>query len=305
MPLSEYHTSDLINPCRRAVQLRHEGKIIGQTTTALYLGLVFHEAATMVHTMNLWDRDSIRSIATKAGKIVSARVLDEGRPKSHAVIEAEPELLAEVCEWIEAYQVRFADYFASARLIGCELPVRLTLDVDGVPAEFASHIDLAFYVGDFVYVWDWKTVEDSPTRDYLRRNKQLGLYHLCFERGRVEVPTFDDLGALVSKEWVEFGDAPIVEWVQVRNLMPFKKAQSVKDETGKVVQYKKGDTRPHNAVVRDVLINNTDAVIEDLREMVRMDRAGLHPTNPNTTGCHLCDSRTFCKHYETESTNAQ
>lgn len=290
-----------------AAHLSHEGKVIGQAPSALYQGLVVHEALRLVHVNGAWDET--KTNVHQASKIVGRTLYSEDRQMTQAVIANMPELLAEVCEWVEAYCIRFRDYFATVKLLGCELPVRLTLDVDGQPAKFASHIDLLFRdEGGFLHLWDWKSVSEAPTRAYLRRNKQLGIYFLMPKVGQIllggEFTGYrpDASEGMVSLwqggEWVQFDEEPIIEWIQLRNLKPFKRATTAADEDGTKTEYKKGDTRPLNAIVRDVLIQKTDAIVEELKVMVRMDRAGLYPTNPDPVACHLCESAQWCPHFE-------
>ncbi len=286
--ISEIHTTDLVQSCMRRVQLTHAGRAVKECTTALYLGLLFHEAAQEWHKFPTIDMPERMRIAQS---VLLARLKTENRPLTDAVARDLAEHAKTVREWLELYVERFEPMFRQCKIIGVELPVRLTIEVDGVPQDFASHIDLLFRdENGMLRVWDFKTGEKSPTRAFIDRNMQLGMYHLAILDGEV----------FHHGEWLSFGEASIVEWVDVRRLEPLKKATSITDARGKELPLEKGDLRPSNAVVFELMVNNPQFIRDEFAIRTRMIRAGLFPTNPDPVGCHLCDCKYACPHWAQE-----
>lgn len=289
----EWHTSDLSADCLKSVELRLNGKrdTLGMTT-ALYLGQLFHAAARIWHE----DRDkTVEGCVLAAAPIVEAGALDEGRPLTPAVVSDQSEHWATVSRWlaryVQVYPMYFPDVFPETREVYCEVPIRLTLEVDGEDVEFASHLDCLIISPDgSATVLDWKTGADAPTWEYLSRNMQLSLYYLAVKYGRVKI----------GEGWQKLRAEPRVCWVHVRNLEPYGKKGEYKDGDN-VVQYVKGDFRPNHKVFQFVTINNDNAIIDEFATRVRMQRAGLWPTNPTETGCFLCESKKYCPQFTGES----
>lgn len=289
--IQDIHTTDLTTACLRRVQLTHEGKRKGEATTALFMGLLFHAACQRMHEAGIWSDpgECIEQVRLD----VLRGLADESRPLTDSVKANRKDLEVEVSEWLRRYALRFSGYFGAAKLIGCELPVRYTMSVDGTDQEFASHIDLLYRApaGELI-VRDWKTGGDSPTQHFLDRNLQTGLYHLCLKYGAVQLP---DAG------WVEFAEHPGIEWVHIRNLMPYAKATETKDDGGTLRQFKKGDDRPLRTIVRNATVFNEQAVVDELATRVRMFRAGLYPTNPTPEGCHICECSEYCPSWQQDA----
>lgn len=314
--IPEIHTTDLSQSCMRRVQLTHAGKALKECTTALYLGLLFHEAAQHWHLYPTVGMSERMRIAESA---LLARLKKEDRPLTEAVARDRSAHMLTVCEWLELYIARFEPMFRHCKIIGVELPVRFTVDVDGVPQDFASHIDLLFRdENGMLRVWDFKTGDTSggdpffvdekgakhhlempnahhgPTRAYIDRNMQMGMYYHAVTNGEV----------YLGGEWLSFGETCIVEWVDVRRLEPVKRATTITDARGKSLSLLKGDLRPTNAVVFELLVNNEQAVIDEFSTRVRMFRAGLFPTNPDPIGCHLCDCKFACPRWADEAVSS-
>lgn len=282
--IQEFHTTDLTEPCLKSVQLRHEGKRIARMTSALYRGCLWHEAARMLHERDAWEND-LFSLVLQSNDLVMARSKEEDRPISEACERNRHETMAEVGKLLARYTMLFSGIFRRAKLIGCELPVRLTMDVDGEPAEFATHADLLFRGHDgALCLWDWKTGEDSPTWEYLTRNLQFGMMHMGVAHG--EVCVGDD-------HWVRFNEAPMMKWVHVNYLAPYGRTTTVGDVT-----FKKGDARPIESVLRDIPVNDEGVIVDEFSTRVRMARAGHFPMIPSETGCHLCESNQFCPNFQ-------
>jgi len=285
--ISEFHTTHLIKTCLKAVQLSVEGKVDRRATGALYTGLLVHEALRLIHEQDMWENPAMA--VAEAVPLVDAKLIDENRPKSLATETNADDLQREALRMVEGYAVTFADEFADRRLIGCEVPVRLTLMVDGQPAEFASHIDLLTQdAAGFVHLDDWKTGEESPTRAFLSRNLQLGMYYLCVQQGSL----------LLNGEWVSLLETPLVSWIHMRYCMAVKRKTTITDEGGHPLELGAGEMRPRNAIVREVMIDNPGAIIRAFETRVRMARANFYPATPSEVGCHLCESSRFCEHFE-------
>ena len=277
----EIHTTDLTAACLKSVELRWEGKRIGETTTALALGSLWHEAVRLFYVDEMTPAEAVDAASVR----VAQDAAKEGRPLSSSAAFSLKDLGDQVREWLDQYTSRFG-WILNSKRVGCELPVRMSADVDGEPVEFASHLDLLIRSGDSLMVIDWKTGEDAPTRDYLSRNMQLGMYAWAVRDGEV----------FVGGEWVSLGELPTVAWFHVRNLSPFKKATTAKDEMGNSVEYKKGDVRPDNKILitADIDDDGIEYVKREFATRVRMFRAGMFPTNPDPIGCLLCECRRDC-----------
>lgn len=279
----ETHSSDLTASCLRARLLAHEGKRDATVGTALYRGQLWHAARRAVierkttsnpfHTALVLSvaRDEVRKEA--GDSLTDAKGLDEAD--------------AEVEKWLAEYIDRVVPTLG--KIIGQEVPLRFTLDVDGEPQEFATHIDLAFTdATGRLHLHDDKTGEDAPTRAYLERNYQFGMMAYGVRHGLVET----DIG------WVALGQWPTISWVHVRHLKTYSRKTSVTNyETGEVDEFGKGDRRPLDKIVIPVTYTDADErhIVDALSERVRMMRAGFWPANPSEVGCHLCESRRWCQ----------
>lgn len=291
--IAEFHTTDLTANCLKAVELRHNGKRISTMTSALYRGCLWHEGARLLHERNDWGVADL--LVRDADVLVRAKAEEECRPLSPACERDRHETMAEIGRLLNRYAQMFAGVFVKSKLIGCELPVRLTVNVDDQPAEFATHIDLLYRsIDGHLCLWDWKSGEDSPTWEYLTRNLQFGMMHLAVAHG--QVMTSPDC-------WVEFGDAPLMTWVHVNNLAPYGRKTTV-TENGEPREYAKGDARPLSSVLRGIEINDEGVILDQFSTRVRMARAGLYPMNPSEQGCHLCESNQFCPNFQRGSDHA-
>lgn len=290
---ADIHTTQLTDSCDKRVELTLAGRRFGETTTALYRGQLWHEAAALAHTAGRWDRSGVTNAVLDAHIVVERKAKAENRPFSAAVEKGRNAVMAEVERLLLAYAERVAPRVS--KLIGVELPVRLTLDVDGEPAEFASHLDLLFRdERGRLHLDDWKTGADSPSWQYLNRNIQLGLYWLALRHGTV----------LVDGDWLSFGEWPVVSWIHVNDLAVYgRKTTIVNHETGEEETFEKGQARPLDRIVRTVPFDPAGeaALVEQLRLRVRMRRLGLYPMNPDPTGCMLCECHHWCPSWTTNN----
>jgi hypothetical protein len=287
--LAELHTGDLTASCPRSVLLRHEGKVVKVAGQALYQGQLFHKTAELIHRSGDWV--GIPGHIQTAAALVLAELKQEGRSLTAACQASMADHQAEVQRWAFEYAFRFDQYFRKCRVYGIEIPMRLTLMVDGQPQEMASHIDLLFLDPDGnLCLWDWKSQEEAPTRAYLDRNFQLGTYFLGVLKGEL----------LIDDQWLSFSAEAIVSWVHVRYVLPYGKAGSFEDEAGQVTQYVKGDPRPLRRLVQEIFHQNPQRIEDEIAVRVRMNRAGLFPMNPSPVGCMVCDSLRHCPHFAQE-----
>lgn len=267
------HSSDLTAACPRAVELRLDGKAIGEYTTALFRGQLAGVALEILHGQGL--KGSVKGVVcVEATTRVLDMAADENRPPSDAVMRELEAIQAEVTGALTLYVGRFRDYFAQCKIIGCEVPV--SWESDGL--QFASHLDLLFREpnGD-LYVWDWKWRDQSPMFAYLSRNMQLAMYALCCRDGQVRV----------GGEWVRLNQWPVAAWVHLPNLEPYKRAGE---------GYRKGDARPLDKIVREVRYDDSsrDTIIREVMLRKAMMDAGHFPAIPDPVGCHLCDCAAHC-----------
>lgn len=272
--ITEWHTSDLNSRCSKRVQLKHLGKAIPEVGSAMFRGVVFHSLAEAWHMGEQFDvKDAYGAIAREGRRLTLAAARD-----ADAIVEEMRGLLSH-------YIARYAGYFGASKLLGCEVPVRWTVDVDGIPVDFASHMDLLFRdPHGALCLWDWKTGDTDWDSDHAGRSKQVGMYFMAVQYGQV----------MLGDEWVELQEAPSVSVVNVENCKPYSRKTTAKDESGQEKEFVKGDVRPENSVRYEVLCNNEGAIVDAFATHVRMDRAGLWPTNPTDTGCRVCDCRMAC-----------
>lgn len=286
MTITEIHTSDLTRPCMRSVQLRHEGKIDAETTGAMFDGLVFGEACAMAHAAGLADDIDHWGIVSIAWQKCHDRCLAEKQPVSRAVGENAEQTVKDIAALVAEYADRFREHFARWKVIGTEVPIRAAFDVDGEPVDFASHLDLMFrdHTG-VLNVWDWKLAyEKDASPEFLARQMQLPLYAVGVEVGEV----------LIGGEWIAMEERPTVAWIDGASLRTYKRKTTMGDGTVMGL----GDRRPLSRIVREVVVRNPTAVLAEFAVRVRMQRAGLWPTNPDPVGCRICASRRWCPSFD-------
>lgn len=282
--VAELHTSDLTASCLKRAELRLRGQVFAETQTATATGQLFHELASA-----WWSGTATSDSNLEAFDVCARRACDEGQRFSEAVMKNRAEIEGKATEWMRLYEARFNALREAVQVVGVEVPIRWTLDVDGEPQDFASHIDLVYRINGRLRVRDWKTGEEAPHFAYLRRNLQLGLYWLMVKEGEVCLDAGLDY-------WVPLDEWCGIEWVHVRNLEPYKKACPGINDAGEPVNWKKGDLRPMRQVVRAVeyVPAQAEALKEELRTRVRMVRAGHWPMQPDPVGCGLCQSKMHC-----------
>lgn len=297
---TDTHTTDLTCSCKRQRQLVLEGKGQGVTATALFRGNAGHAALEALHAAfdpDVWrDECTVQACVMRGMEIGFQKAEADGKPITPAVERDAPDIQNELNLLIGHYAERFADYFAQCRLIGVELPVRLTLDVDGVPDNFASHIDLMFVGPDWwnegsdfmLRVWDWKFKDEAPSPDYVARHLQLGGYANVVRYGKF----------YKSGQWHEIECGPVgVAIVDMMRCKPYGTSRKDKD-TGEYL-WKKGDHRDLNRIVHSRVIDERGMARwqDDYSDHVRMKRVGIWPRSPDPISCSNCDVRAYCEEY--------
>jgi hypothetical protein len=177
-------------------------------------------------------------------------------------------------------------------LVGLELPCRMTLVLDGVPINFASHIDALVRHSWGYSILDWKWRMDSPTQAGLDRDLQLGMYRLMADRGHF----------LIGGGWRVLEGRARVGIVHLPYLRPVgRKTSWVDPETGEQIELLKGDARPIERAVRWANHRHLVAIVSAFEERVRMIRAGLFPAMPSMVECMTCESEAWCSRFDRQT----
>lgn len=301
----DVHTSDLTAACMKSVQLRHEGKILGQYTTALYRGQLAGMVCSYIHDHDAWSEDGLEAAITWGLTEVERTATDENRPVSDSVRKNLDTITGDVRKVCGHYIERLAGYFAKCKLIGTEVPVRMEMEIPGqAPMQFASHVDLMFRdAHNQLCIWDFKHQQESPTMAYLGRNLQFVCYYLSAAYGHFQIDSELDL-------WHAYGEFPDMAWVDLANFKPYSRKTEAKDpETGELRTFVKGEARPLQNILRRWTFSpdRENDMRKELALRVTMLRHGLFPTNPDKLGCHLCESNEHCPafhrdggHYENQ-----
>lgn len=273
--VKEWHTTDLSSRCMKRVELRAMGRVLPEVTGAMFRGSLAHAYTEAWHKQTTVDLDAF----------VHEQTVTKGRVLSQATLRDLDKIDAECREMRDLYVDRFAEYFAACKVIGVEVPIRWTVDVDGRPAEFASHMDILYRTPEgLLAVDDWKTGDKDWDTEFVQRSIQLGMYFLAVQYGAV----------LLGDQWVEMSEAPLVRMIDLDALWPYSKTTEAVDDNGEKRTFKKGDVRPMSRIAHPLLVNNEAAVLDQFKTMVRMDRHGLYPMNPTDTGCRVCECRAAC-----------
>lgn len=285
------HSSDLTDECAHRVYLRHTGRASGEVPGALFRGCVMHAALESLHAHHPmdWDADSAMAMAKDSVEAADAQIASEGRRLTESAANGRRDIEIECADMLTHYIDRIGPMLMRCEILGVEVPIHLELvDHEMSSHEFSSHIDLLFRdESGALNIWDWKSGSASPTYDYLSRNAQLGMYALACESGSV----------MLGDEWVSLIESPTVAWIHLNDLQPYKRKTRAKID-GVEVEYKKGDQRPLDRIVRRVHMMNLRLVEQRLIEWSRMFRAGFFPTNPGPDRCVSCDCVHACESFD-------
>lgn len=288
------HSSDLTAECMRSVRLRLEGKQKGEYTASLYLGQLIHLSLAKLHeARRRWDFGATRLLdvertVSEAVQIMEGLSIKEGRPISLAVSNNISRIIEEAQDICKRYVIRLGPILDQS-FSWVERPVSFETQV----FKFASHIDLLFRDKDTgrLHIWDWKMRRESPTFEYLSRNLQMSMYAAAAVYGKIRVGDDDDT-------WINMNEIPVVSWIHLPNLRPYARGGS---------GYKKGDDRDLNKIIRSVEYTReglASAILEANSRALAMG-AGYWPTNPEPTRCLLCESRSSCVSFSSNSEGGQ
>jgi hypothetical protein len=276
------------------VQLRREGKIDGQYTTALYRGQLADAALCLLHHRSPDNWQSDVSGCVEAAEIEVMQQADaEGRPLTSSVQENVESIREEVEKHVLAYAEKQAEHFANCSLVGTQVPMNLVLDLHvGKPVEFASHIDLLYRDpwGNLV-IRDWKWRQEAPTMAYLGRNFQFALYWLACAYGEVLL----DQGG-VAERWDTLGEFAECEWCDLARFKPYTRKTKVTLPDGTESEYQKGDMRPLPQLIKRWTFEpDQEAHVKRmLAHKVTAIQSGLKIMNPGPMECHLCECSRYC-----------
>lgn len=283
----DVHTSDLTASCMKAVELRLNGKLYGETGEALFKGNLAHETLGLIHKGESVDASFAQALST-----VQARAKSEGYPLSQSVKDNMADYTKEVRLIVDNYIRRVLPLIAAShgRLVAVEPDVRMTVNLAGRDVSFASHLDLVWIdIEGWLNIWDWKLWTESPTHNYLHRNLQMGLYWLMGRYGEVLIDSELEV-------WKNFGGNVRVTWINLSDLRPYTRKTPGIDDNGEPREFVKGDDRPLRNVIRTIEHQeaNEQLLWDELETRIKMRDAGLWPTNPDPVGCQVCQSKMFC-----------
>jgi hypothetical protein len=274
MLITEWHTSDLTSRCTKRVQLKHMGKAIPEVASAMFRGLLIH------HHLQCWHEDRAADLYS-----VLDSIKKEGRTLTTACAAAVQETNEEAKTIVGYYAQRYGAFFKQCKLLGCEVPLRWNgIDVDGKPADFATHIDLLYKdPNGLLCADDWKSGDTDWDGEHSSRSMQFGMTFMALQYGH----------AMLDGEWIDLQEAPHVRVVDVDALKPYSRRTMGKKD-GEDYEYVKGDVRPESSVSWDMLMTNESGILEQFATRVRMARANLWPMNPTDKGCRACECRKAC-----------
>jgi hypothetical protein len=276
----ETHTSDLTSSCLRRQWLTLQGKAYRETTEALLMGSIAGDCAAIIMEEDLWDASKAEGVVLRAKDGVVRRAAEEHTPLSDAVKRKLPSLIGEVVGEVRHFQHRvkqWLDTEGGYEWVGAEVPVRTSfpyaINGEAFKVQFASHLDLVFWMGDTLVVWDCKRRKSTgyPTPGYLRRNMQFAAYYMAVHDGIVQV----------DGDWMQLNVYPHMAWFDWASLKPYTKS-------GK--GYKKGEHRPWERVCNWIehQPENVEAIKREMALRTYLLDKGLAPTNPDPVGCQIC-----------------
>lgn len=273
--VKEWHTTELASRCMKRVELRARGRVLPEVTGAMFRGSLAHAYIEAWHSGTTVDLDAF----------VRANTVERGRVLSEATVRDLNKTNDECKVMRDLYAARFSDYFKACKIIAVEVPIRWTVDVDGEPAEFASHMDILYRTPEgLLAVDDWKTGDKDWDSEFVQRSIQLGMYFLAVQYGAVHI----------QDEWIEMAECPMVRLIDLDSLWPYSRATEAVDDNGEKRIFKKGDVRPMGRIAHPLLVNNEAVILDQFKTLVRMDRQGFYPMNPTDTGCRVCECRAAC-----------
>lgn len=290
----DVHTGDLTAKCMRETLHRWNDEFEPTVPTAMLRGLCFGKATEL-----WWDDDEpLDTVAQLALDVTIANLKVEGRVLTEGAEKACGEIVEHVHQAMQLWPkcLEHVGGGSMPTIVGMEIPVRMSIEVDGIPQPIASHVDLLLRDSKGGYIIaDTKWREDAPTSDYLARNLQFSTYWLCGKHASFRYP---------NGKWYELGCDARLCWIHASYLRPCGRAQTWVDKaTGEIFNFKKGDVRPMEKVVRWVGYANAarQVATDEIANRIRMMRQGHFPTNPDPLGCALCPSQQWCHRFDMDT----
>ena len=297
----ELHTSDL-DVCPGRAVLRREGRYEPRAPGALLRGLIAHECLRLLHSGY-----AVPDLLEPAKEAIIMELDKQGREPTDSALESLPSTMSEIMRVLEVYERRILPLTHRWTLLGLEVPVNWELSPD---IYLASHMD-AVWLNEAGHpvIWDWKWRKDSPTIADLGRNLQLAAYWGAMQSGLVLLDECPE-GMEVSEEdderlWCKMsptGDKTVLAaWIDLPSLKPYSRATIGQDDTGRAVQFQKGDDRPLTRVIRGCHFqkDNLPNVRKELLrrgEMLRPDQEPLFIPQPGM--CAHCECEAFCPRFD-------
>ena len=299
----ELHTSDF-DPCPARAVLRRRCAFDGVAGTALVRGLAAHTALENLHkdTSELTSDLVQHALASTVDMLAS-----EGREASDAVERNIGSMASEIVTMLESYRRRILPLTSKWTLLGTEVPVYWELRDD---VHLSSRVDVLYIdENERAICWDWKWRKDALAISDLSRNLQLA----CYWGALIDGGLFQLKANERASGWDCSGDGwyslpdgskvPLVSWVDLPSLKPYARATMGQDDSGRAIQYKKGDDRPVCRVIRTPnfhpkqLGNIKDAAL------VRADMIinGTAPYIPQ--GCSHCECEPWCPRFDMATTS--
>lgn len=303
----ELHTSDF-DPCPARALLKREGKFEGVAGKALFRGLLAHSALESVHAQHVLGAEwSLHDCMEKT--IADLRA--EGRELSDSVMANTLTILKEVQNMVESYQRRVIPFCdrSGYTFLGTEVPVYWQLS----PEVFlSSHIDILFIdKNNRPIIWDWKWRASPSAVSDLSRSLQLACYWGTLASGEGIVRLEKSTALMLDKraDWAIQGEGwtyppdgsqvPQVSWVDLPSLKPYSRATLGKDDSGNAVEFKRGDDRPLDRIIKT--IDHKVEQVENIRSAAllraQMIMDGNCPFIPQ--GCSHCESEPWCPRFDT------
>ena len=293
----ELHTSDF-DPCPARALLRREGKLTGESGTALFRGLTAHCALEELHKN---PDELIAAHIKQASTKVINQMEEEGRTPTDAVMTNLTDISREIGVVLEAYRRRILPITCTWKLLGTELPVYWQLNDD---IHLSSHIDALFLTEEGrAIVWDWKWRKDALAVSDLARNLQLACYFGAICDGVISLPDFRLMSNWDSDEdgWYwQTGEflTPTVAWIDLPSRKPYTRKTQAKNDSGEVVTFSRGDDRPISRVIRSV--THHPEQIENIKQAAVQRAMMLMSGNPIyiPQGCSHCECEPWCPRFD-------